>query len=44
VKEQFIDISNVQVVCPACGRATRVGHKLEGKTKSRVCRRCETEF
>jgi large subunit ribosomal protein L24 len=44
VKEQFIDISYVQVVCPACGRATRVGHKLEGKTKSRVCRRCETEF
>src|SRR2546429_9193115 len=43
VKEQFIDISNVQVVCPACGRATRVGHRIEGKTKARVCRRCETE-
>jgi large subunit ribosomal protein L24 len=44
VKEQFIDISNVQVVCPACGRPTRVGHRIEGKTKSRVCRRCENEF
>ena len=44
VKEQFIDISNVQVVCPACGRATRIGHRTEGSTKSRVCRRCDTEF
>jgi large subunit ribosomal protein L24 len=44
VKEQFIDISNVQVVCPACGRATRIGHHIEGTTKARVCRRCETEF
>ena len=44
LKEQFIDISNVQVVCPACGRATRVGHRIEGNTKARVCRRCETEF
>ena len=44
VKEQFIDISNVQVVCPACGRPTRIGHRIEGETKSRVCRRCENEF
>jgi large subunit ribosomal protein L24 len=44
VKEQFIDISNVQVVCPACGRPTRIGHRIEGKTKSRLCRRCENEF
>jgi large subunit ribosomal protein L24 len=44
LKEQFIDISNVQVECPACGRATRVGHHIEGETKARVCRRCETEF
>ena len=44
VKEQFIDISNVQVVCPACGRATRIGHRIEGTTKSRVCKRCDTEF
>jgi large subunit ribosomal protein L24 len=44
VKEQFIDISNVQVVCPACGRATRIGHRIEGTSKSRVCLRCDTEF
>jgi large subunit ribosomal protein L24 len=44
IKEEFIDISNVQVVCPSCGKPTRVGHHLEGSTKSRVCRRCGTEF
>jgi len=44
VKEEFIDISNVQVVCPSCGKSTRVGHHLEGSTKSRVCRRCGSEF
>ena len=43
--EMFIDISNVQIVCPSCGRATRVGHRThpDGK-KVRVCRKCDTEI
>jgi large subunit ribosomal protein L24 len=44
LKELFIDISNVQVVCRACGKATRVGHRSEGGVKARVCRRCEAEI
>ena len=48
-KEAFIDASNVMVVCPKCGKATRVGHKLaeitgkdgKAKTKSvRICKKC----
>jgi large subunit ribosomal protein L24 len=36
-----IHISNVQVVCPRCGRPTRIGHQqLEGGRRSRVCKRC----
>ena len=35
-----IDISNVQIVCPDCHKATRVGHKIEGETKIRVCQKC----
>jgi large subunit ribosomal protein L24 len=36
-----IDISNVQVVCKACGKPTRVGHRVEGDgTKARICRKC----
>ena len=43
--ELFIDISNVQVVCKACGRPTRVGHQVQmDGSKVRVCRRCEAEL
>ncbi len=39
--EMFIDISNVQIVCRACGRPTRVGHRIERDgTKVRICRKC----
>lgn len=31
----------VQVVCPRCGKATRVAHKLyEDGTKERICKKC----
>ncbi|MBQ6952044.1 MAG: 50S ribosomal protein L24 [Clostridia bacterium] len=48
-KEAFIDASNVMVICPKCGKATRVAHKAvevtgkDGKvsTKSvRICKKC----
>ena len=42
--ELFIDISNVQLVCGSCGRPTRVGHRIEGDTKVRICRKCEAEL
>jgi large subunit ribosomal protein L24 len=39
--EQFIDISNVQIVCRSCGKPTRVGHRLEADgAKVRICRKC----
>ena len=38
--EGAIDISNVQIVCGKCGKATRVGHKIEGDHKHRVCKKC----
>ena len=40
-KEGPIQISNVLLLCPACNKHTRVGHKLSPDgTKARVCRRC----
>ncbi len=33
-------LGKVMVVCPHCGRPTRVGHQLEEGTKERVCKRC----
>jgi large subunit ribosomal protein L24 len=39
--ELFIDISNVQIVCRACGKPTRVGQRVERDgTKVRICRKC----
>lgn len=38
--EGFIDVSNVQVVCPTCKKATRIAHKeVEGKN-TRACKKC----
>ncbi|MFA5000164.1 MAG: 50S ribosomal protein L24 [Patescibacteria group bacterium] len=42
----FINISNLALICPKCGRATRVGYKtvkVEGKKdkKFRVCQKCK---
>ncbi len=33
--------SKVQVICPRCKEATRVGHKIyEDGTKGRICKKC----
>ena len=40
--------SKVQLVCPKCGKPTRVGHIIETdgdkKTKLRVCKKCGKSF
>jgi large subunit ribosomal protein L24 len=38
-QESPLHVSNVAVVCPNCG-PVRVGYKVEGGVKSRVCRKC----
>lgn len=44
-KERAIDISNVMVICPSCGKTTRIGVSVSEdengkKTKTRVCKKC----
>ena len=39
--ESALYASKVQLVCPKCGEATRVGHKKGG---IRVCKKCGNEF
>jgi large subunit ribosomal protein L24 len=44
-RESAIPASNVMVVCPGCGKATRIGHHVDalagGKVRrTRVCRKC----
>lgn len=36
--------SKVQVVCPHCGKPTRVGHKVENDKKLRCCKKCGKTF
>jgi len=44
-KEGPIHISNVMLLCPGCGKHTRVGHTtLPDGTKVRICRRCNATF
>ena len=39
-REAPIDVSNVMLVCPACGQPTRVGYRVsDDGDKVRVCRR-----
>jgi len=37
--EAAIDASNVMVICKKCG-PTRLGNKVDGEKKTRVCRKC----
>ena len=41
-REAGLHASNVQVVCPECGKPTRLGRKVLGDgRKVRICRKCE---
>ena len=35
-----IKSSIVNIVCPKCGKATRIGHVIENDKKFRVCKKC----
>lgn len=38
-----MDISNVGLICPNCNKLTKIGFKIDGKTKVRVCKKCKKE-
>ena len=39
-----IAFSKLQLICPNCGKVTRVGFRLAGKEKVRFCRKCNKEI
>ena len=41
--EAAIHYSNVNIVCKKCG-PTRIGYKIDGENKTRVCRKCGEAF
>lgn len=36
-----LSFSNVALLCPKCGQQTRVGYKIEGGEKIRICKKCK---
>lgn len=39
-----IDASNCMVVCPSCGKASRIAHKTIDGKKVRICKKCGTSL
>ena len=43
-RETPIRACKVALFCEKCGKGVRVGHKVEGDKKVRVCRKCGAEI
>ena len=44
-KEGPINIANVRVICPNCGKPARMGFDISGAgQKSRVCKKCNQQI
>ncbi|MCG8571491.1 MAG: 50S ribosomal protein L24 [Spirochaetes bacterium] len=41
--EAFLDISNVQLICPKCKKSTRIAIKEADDKKVRICKKCNAE-
>ena len=44
--ESALYADKVQLICPKCGKATRIGHVIDGDKKLRVCKnkKCGAHF
>ena len=39
----FFSASNVKLLCQKCSKPARVGYKIEGEKKYRICKKCGQE-
>ena len=37
-----MQVSNMQIFCAKCKKGSRIGYKIEGTEKMRICKRCST--
>lgn len=42
-KERAVPASSVALICKSCGKPTRIGYKVTGESKARVCKKCRAE-
>jgi len=36
-----VHVSNTMIICGNCKKPTRIGFRIDGGSKSRICRKCE---
>ena len=41
---RFVPAANVMMLCPKCGKPARVGYRIIGDKKLRVCKKCGGEI
>lgn len=39
-----INAENVSLICPNCHKETRIGYKIDGKEKIRICKKCNKKI
>lgn len=39
-----LNISNVKLICPRCGKAVRLGYEVKNGKKFRICKKCKSEI
>ena len=39
-----LSFASIQIVCPKCKKLTRVGFKMVGNNKVRICKKCNREI
>ena len=39
-----LESAKVALICPSCGKPTRVGYLVAGRDKHRVCRKCHQKI
>ena len=42
-KERAVSAASVAIICKSCGKATRIGYRINGDTKTRICKKCKSD-
>ena len=42
-KERAVSVSSVALICKSCGKPTRIGYRVDGENKVRICKKCKSE-
>ncbi len=43
-KERAVSASSVAIICKSCNKKTRIGYRVDGSEKARICKKCKAEI